>query len=137
MNKSLIVSVIGLTLVLLVSGCSFDQMIEKVSPQAEGVILYGNEARVNSDIDDSRESLKSSETYAIKVNQDDKSEIIIMNKKTAKDLVDKELLRRVSDDVDNADEAEAIDSLPKVTKDTPILFSSKEVDSLQVGEKQY
>jgi len=62
---------------------------------------------------------------------------MIMNKKTAKQLVDKALLRRVSDDVDNANEVEAIDSLPKFTKDTPILFANKKVDSLQVGERQY
>jgi len=137
MNKSLIVGVIGLTLVLLVSGCSFDQMIEKVSPQAKGVILYGNEATVNKDIDDNRESLKSSDTYTIKVNQDDKNKIIIMNKKTAKDLVSKGLLQKVKDDPENADQTEPIDSLPKVTKETPILFASREVDNLEVGEKQY
>src|SRR5699024_8563965 len=136
MNKSLIVSVIGFMSVLIISGCSFDQVVEKVSPQAKGVMLYGDEDTVNNDIDDNDEELKSSETYTIKVNQDDENNVMIMNKKTAEDLVDKELLRRVSND-DNADEAEAIDSLPKVTKDTPILFSSKEADHLQVGEKQY
>lgn len=137
MKKSLIVSVIGLISVLIISGCSFNQIIDKVSPQAEGVILYGDEDTVNNDIDDNREGLKSSATYAIKINQDDKNKIMIMNKKTAKALVNKGLLRKINDDVENTAKTESIDALPKVTKDTSILFASKEVDHLEVGEKQY
>lgn len=137
MKKIFIMSVIGLMSVLIISGCSVDQAIEKVSPQAKGVILYGDEDTVKSDIDDNYEELKSSETYTIKVNQDNENNIMIMNQKTAKDMVDKALLRRVNNEGNDADETEAIDSLPNVKKDTPILFSSKEVDNLKVGEKQY
>lgn len=137
MNKSLIVSAIGLISVLLISGCSLNQIIEKVSPQAEGVILYGNEDTVNNDIDGNREGLKSSDTYTVKLNQDDENKVMIINKKTAKDLVNQGLLRKVSDDPENADKTEPIDSLPKVTKDTSVLFASQEVDNVEVGEKQY
>lgn len=137
MNKSLLVSALGLISILLLSGCSFDQIIEKVSPQAEGVILYGNEDTVNEDIADSREGLKSSDTHAVKVSQDDENKVMIMNEKTAKSLVNKGLLRKISDDAENSDQTEPIDSLPKVTKETPVLFASKEIDNVEAGEKQY
>lgn len=135
MNKSLIMSAIGLISVLLVSGCSFDQIVEKISPQAKGVILYGDEDTVKSDIDDNRENLQSSDTYTIKVNQDDENKIMIIHEQTAKSLVNKGLLREVSND--NSNKTESIDSLPKVTKETPVLFASKELDNLEVGKKQY
>lgn len=137
MKKLLAFSFIGLISILFISGCSFSEIVNKISRQAEGVVLYGNEDSVNNDIDKNSKALKSSDTYAIKLNQNDKNKTMIMNKTTAKDLMKKGLLRKISDDSKNSDETEPIKSLPEVTKDTPVLFANTDVDKFKVGEKEY
>lgn len=137
MKKLLAFSCIGLISILFMSGCSFGEIVNKISRQAEGVVLYGNEDSVNNDIDKNSKALKSSDTYAIKLNQSDKNKTMIMNKTTAKDLMKKGLLRKINDDKKNSDETEPIKSLPEVTKDTPVLFANTDVDKFKVGEKEY
>lgn len=56
------------------------------------MIVYGDEDTANDGIDVNFEKLKSSDTYTVKINQDDENKLMIMNEKTAENLVDKGLL---------------------------------------------
>ncbi|WP_019390715.1 lipoprotein BA_5634 family protein [Priestia filamentosa] len=110
----------------LMSGCS---ATKEAFQKANGVILYGNQQQISDALNQDKKDIKEKDEYTIKVAEDGKQDMMILDKTTAKALVEKKLLKEVTKDNDT----EAITSLPKVTKDTNALFAKQEVKEMNLA----
>ncbi|MFP7225406.1 lipoprotein BA_5634 family protein [Priestia filamentosa] len=110
----------------LMSGCS---ATKDAFQKANGVILYGNQQQISDTLNQDKKDIKEKDEYTIKVAEDGKQDMMILDKTTAKALVEKKLLKEVTKDNDT----EAITSLPKVTKDTNALFAKQEVKEMNLA----
>ncbi|WP_216700711.1 lipoprotein BA_5634 family protein [Priestia filamentosa] len=110
----------------LMSGCS---ATKDAFQKANGVILYGNQQQISDALNQDKKDIKEKDEYTIKVAEDGKQDMMILDKTTAKALVEKKLLKEVTKDNDT----EAITSLPKVTKDTNALFAKQEVKEMNLA----
>ncbi|MDT3762139.1 lipoprotein BA_5634 family protein [Priestia filamentosa] len=110
----------------LMSGCS---ATKDAFQKANGVILYGNQQQISDALNQDKKDIKEKDEYTIKVAEDGKQDMMILDKTTAKALVEKKLLKEVTKDNDT----EAITSLPKVTKDINALFAKQEVKEMNLA----
>ncbi|MFP7484343.1 lipoprotein BA_5634 family protein [Priestia filamentosa] len=110
----------------LMSGCS---ATKEAFQKANGVILYGNQQQISDALNQDKKDIKEKDEYTIKIAEDGKQDMMILDKTTAKALVEKKLLKEVTKDNDT----EAITSLPKVTKDTNALFAKQEVKEMNLA----
>lgn len=110
----------------LMTGCS---AAKDAFQKANGVIVYGNQQQISDALNQDKKDIKEKDEYTIKVAEDGKQDMMIVDKTTAKALVEKKLLKEVTKDNDT----EAITSLPKVTKDTSALFAKQEVKEMNLA----
>lgn len=107
------------------SGCS---LLEKEN----GIIAYGSEQQVNTVIDKYNNDIKEKNTYKMKRTILEDKKVLVMDKKTGKELVKKGLLKKVDKD----DDTEAVDKLPVVSSNHGVLFAKEKVENVTIdGEK--
>lgn len=137
MKKYLSVCVTAVLAGFMLTGCSG---IKEVFQKANGVILYGDQQQIEDSIQKEKDDLIEKDEYMIKVVQNGEKKILILNENTAKDLVKKELLKKVT----NETEVEPITALPEVTKGKGVLFAKQKTEevhlegmNLEVSEVSY
>ncbi|WP_102272634.1 lipoprotein BA_5634 family protein [Cytobacillus massiliigabonensis] len=121
MRKILSVCMTAILASSMITGCS---AIKDVFEKANGVILYGDQQQITDSIKQEQNDLIKKDEYAIKVVENGGKKILLLNEKTAKDLVEKELIKKVTNETDT----EPITSLPKVTKGKGVLFAKQKAE---------
>lgn len=125
MKKYLSVCVTAVLAGFMLTGCS---AIKEAFQKANGVILYGDQQQIEDSIQKEKDDLIEKEEYTVKVVQNGEKKILILNENTAKDLVKKELLKKVTNETDT----EPITSLPEVTKGKGVLFAKQKTEEVHL-----
>jgi len=107
------------------SGCS---VLTKVTGKPNGMIVYGTEEHVQKVADKHKKEAKETDVYKMKLATIDDKRVLVMNTKTAEELVKKELLKKV----EQGDNTKAIDKLPAVTVEQGVLFAKEKVESAAI-----
>ncbi len=110
------------------SGCSIMDMI---APQANGVLMYGDEAVVQQTIDQHKKEIESEAKYTVKFDKVNDQKVLIMNKTTAEKFVKEKLLRKV-----DGEDTKPITTLPSVSNDAGIVFAKTEQSDIVIGDKK-
>ncbi|RAS91781.1 hypothetical protein A3863_04700 [Priestia endophytica] len=103
----------------LMTGCN---SAKNAFQKANGVIVYGNQQQIGDALSQDKKDIKETDEYTVKIAEVGKQDMMILDKTTAKSLVEKKLLKEVTKNNDT----KAVTSLPKVTKDNSILFAKQE-----------
>ena len=127
MKKSLVVFVHVIVLGSLLSGCN---PIDKFFPQANGIILYGDQQQIESSFKKVKTSLEE-DAYSMKIAKVVDQEIVILEEKTAKELVEKGLLKEVI----NGTDTEPVTSLRELKKHEMVLFAKEKLDEVTLEGK--
>lgn len=114
--------VLGLTL----TGCS-------LFPKANGIILYGDEQQITDSLDQEKENLIEEEQFTIKLADEEEQRIMIMNEETAHALIEKGLIMKVK----NANESEAISSIPELAQGESILFAKEVRNEISIEGQSF
>ena len=133
MKKLLATATFAVFLVLLMGGCSIEDLKDRYFPQAQGVLLYGDKEVLEEDIEAQQNHLVDHEVYAVKIEEVDEEKIMIMKEDAAQKLLNKGLFREVL----KGDKVGRIDQLAEVIEDRPLLFSKKEQKNIKLGETIY
>ncbi|QED49325.1 lipoprotein BA_5634 family protein [Cytobacillus dafuensis] len=129
MKKLLSVCLTAMIAGSIMTGCSaFKEAFEK----ANGLILYGEEQKIDDAFNKEENELKEKDKYTIKVAEDNDQKIMILDEKTANALIEKKLLKEVK----NGDDTEPITSLPEVTKGKGLLFAKQQVEKVSLDGQQ-
>ncbi|MGH0945449.1 lipoprotein BA_5634 family protein [Bacillus mycoides] len=107
------------------SGCS---LFTKLTGKPNGMIVYGTEEQVQQVADKHKKEAKEKDVYKMKVATIEGKKVLVMNTKTAEELVKKELFKKV----ENGDSTKAIDKLPAVTAEQGVLFAKNKVESAAI-----
>ncbi|CAM4371721.1 hypothetical protein BAMA_23250 [Bacillus manliponensis] len=91
--------------------------------KANGFVLYGTETQVQAVAD--KEKPAEKDMYKMKVVNIDDKKVLVMDQKTADELMKKELLKKVEND-----KTTAIDKLPTVTENQGVLFAKEEMTNV-------
>lgn len=129
MKKVLIVFTTVAIAGFLLSGCN---EIKKMFENANGIIVYGDQKQIESVFEKEKKELQEKDAYSIKVAKVDEQKAIILDKPTAKALVEKELLRKIKAN----DETEALTKLPETAKDQNILFAKDTIEDVMIEEQK-
>lgn len=124
MKKILTVFVNVTVLGFLLSGCN---PIDKYFPQANGIILYGDQQQIESSFEKVEKSLEE-DGYSVKVAEAGDQEIVILEEKTAKAILEKGLFIEVINDSDT----EPITSLRDLKKNEMVLFAKEKVNEVTI-----
>lgn len=109
----------------MLTGCS---AIKEAFQKANGVILYGDQQQIAASFQKEKDDLIEKDEYPIKVVENGEKKILILNENTAKDLVKKQLLKKVTNETDT----EPITSLPEVTKGKGVLFAKQKTEEVHL-----
>ncbi|MGG1149715.1 lipoprotein BA_5634 family protein [Bacillus wiedmannii] len=107
------------------SGCS---LLTKLTGKPNGMIVYGTEEHVQKVADKHKKEAKETDVYKMKITTIDDKRVLVMNTKTAEELVKKELLK----EVEQGDNTKTIDTLPAVTVEQGVLFAKEKVESATI-----
>lgn len=91
---------------------------------ANGIILYGDEEKVLSSLQEEHKRQVEKDSFSVKIIEADDKRTLIMDEATAKELVEKELLKGVE-----GDDAKAITKLPKISQGEGVLFTKTPDDA--------
>lgn len=125
MKKVLSVCIAAVLAGFMLTGCS---AIKEAFQKANGVILYGDQQQIEDSIQKEKDDLIEKDEYTIKVVQNGEKKILILNENTAKDLVKKELLKKVTNETDT----EPITALPEVIKGKAILYAKQKGEEVHL-----
>lgn len=125
MKKVLSVCIAAVLAGFMLTGCS---AIKEAFQKANGVILYGDQQQIEDSIQKEKDDLIEKDEYTIKVVQNGEKKILILNENTAKDLVKKELLKKVTNETDT----EPITVLPEVIKGKAILYAKQKGEEVNL-----
>lgn len=125
MKKVLSVCIAAVLAGFMLTGCS---AIKEAFQKANGVILYGDQQQIEDSIQKEKDDLIEKDEYTIKVVQNGEKKILILNENTAKDLVKKELLKKVTNETDT----EPITALPEVIKGKAILYAKQKGEEVNL-----
>ncbi|MHA6261526.1 lipoprotein BA_5634 family protein [Sporosarcina sp. CAU 1771] len=123
MRKLLSVCLVALIAGSILTGCTG---VTKMFTKANGIVLYGDHQQIEQSFKQEEKDLKSKDAYKIKIVEDGDQKIMVLDKKTAQALVDKELLKEVTTD----NKTEPITSIPKGVS---ILFAKEELDEVNLN----
>lgn len=126
MKKSLLTGVSMVVLGLTLTGCS-------LFPKANGIILYGDEQQITDSLDQEKENLIEEEQFTIKLADEEEQRIMIMNEETAHALIEKGLIMKVK----NANESEAISSIPELAQGESILFAKEVRNEISIEGQSF
>ena len=129
MKKTILCMLTTLMAVIALSGCS-------MFAKANGVILYGEEAEILNAVDKEQGKKQKKdkpvevEQHKIKIVTNDNQKVMILKEETAQSLVNKDLIREITNQ--EKGRTEAVSSLSKVAKGEAILFTKEESYELEV-----
>lgn len=117
MKKKALLMVSAFLAAMVLTGCSLFET-------ANGIILYGDEEKVLSSLEEEHKGQVEKDSFSVKIIEADDKRTLIMDESTAKELVEKELLKKVS-----GDDAKAIPELPKSSQGEGVLFAKTPDDA--------
>ncbi|EJR91143.1 lipoprotein BA_5634 family protein [Bacillus cereus] len=122
--------IVGLGLATLISmgalsGCSL------FSEKTNGVVYYGSEQPVKTAIS-AVSGVREKDSYKMKLAIFNDKNVLIMEKKTANELVKKELWKKVG----NGDETKVINKLPTITTEQGVLFAKEKLENVMIDGKK-
>lgn len=130
-NMIMIKKVIGFSLAatfaaVALTGCGL------LPQKSNGLILYGSDQQIDSQIKKYNKDLKDNNSFKIKILEVNKQKTLVMSKNTAEELIKIEALRQVE-----GENTKPIDKLPEVTKEKAIMFAKNEMKDFKVDGKNY
>lgn len=96
---------------MVLTGCSLFET-------ANGIVLYGDEAKVLSSLEEEHKGQIEKDSYSVKIIEKDDKRTLVMDDNTAKALVEMDLLKEVKNN-----EAKSLSELPKATQGEGVLFA--------------
>ncbi|MBS9804996.1 lipoprotein BA_5634 family protein [Bacillus cereus] len=109
------------------SGCSIMDMI---APQANGIVMYGDENGVQKTMDQYKDKIESQNKFEAKLGTVNEKKVLIMNKTTAEKMVKEKMLKKVV-----KEDVEPIKALPSISDEAGIVFAKEEKDVVIDGKK--
>ena len=120
MKKTILGIITTLMAVVVLSGCS-------MFAKANGVILYGEEVEIQNAVEKEQEKKKDKpvevEQHKIKILTNDSQKVMILKEETAQSLVNKKLIREITNQ--EKGKSVAVSSLSKVAKGEALLFTKE------------
>ncbi|MEN1938061.1 lipoprotein BA_5634 family protein [Paenibacillus sp. 102] len=110
------------------SGCSIMDMI---APQANGVIMYGDDAVVQQKMDQYKDKIESGHKFEAKFGTFNDQKVLIMSKTTADKMVKEKVLRKVE-----GENVKPITVLPSLSEDTGVVFAKTEQNDVVIDGKK-
>ncbi|MBO1579616.1 lipoprotein BA_5634 family protein [Bacillus sp. XF8] len=110
------------------SGCSIMDMI---APQANGVIMYGDDAVVQQKMDQYKDKIESGHKFEAKFGTVNNQKVLIMNKTTADKMVKEKVLKKVE-----GEDVKPIKTLPSISDDAGIIFAKTEQNDVEIDGKK-
>ena len=112
----------------ILSGCSIMDMI---SPQANGVIMYGDDAVVQQKMDEYKGKTKSEHKFEAKFAAVNDKKVLIMNKTTADKMEKEKVLKKVDED-----DVKPITTLPSISDEAGVIFAKTEQNDVVIDGKK-
>ena len=131
MKKTILGIITTLMAVVVLSGCS-------MFAKANGVILYGEEEEILTAVEKEQEKKKKKdkpvevEQHKIKILTNDSQKVMILKEETAQSLVNKKLIREITNS--EKGKSEAVSSLSKVAKGEALLFTKEKSYELELED---
>jgi hypothetical protein len=122
------IACVALLSLTLFSGCG---LLNIISKQADGIIVYGDQKQVETTINDYKKDVKSDEIQTIKVVETNNQQTLVMSKSTAEALQKKELFYTVT----NGDNTELLKDVPNITAEKGIYFAKTEIKDFSLDGK--
>ncbi|PFZ07862.1 hypothetical protein COL60_18545 [Bacillus pseudomycoides] len=110
------------------SGCSIMDMI---APQANGVIMYGDDVAVQQKIAQYKGEIESEHKFEAKFATVNDKKVLIMNKTTADKMVKEKVLKKVE-----GEDAKPIATLPAISDDAGAVFAKAEQNDVIIDGKK-
>ncbi|PDY46268.1 lipoprotein BA_5634 family protein [Bacillus pseudomycoides] len=110
------------------SGCSIMDMI---APQANGVIMYGDDVAVQQKIAQYKGKIESEHKFEAKFATVNDKKVLIMNKTTADKMVKEKVLKKVE-----GEDAKPIATLPAISDDAGAVFAKAEQNDVIIDGKK-
>jgi len=110
------------------SGCSIMDMI---APQANGVIMYGDDVAVQQKIAQYKGKIESEHKFEAKFTTVNDKKVLIMNKTTADKMVKEKVLKKVE-----GEDAKPIATLPAISDDAGAVFAKAEQNDVIIDGKK-
>ncbi|MGO4180607.1 lipoprotein BA_5634 family protein [Paenibacillus sp. TAF43_2] len=125
--KKLLIAMLSLVAVILIAGyVGKDSIVEKIFPQAKGVIVYGEKQQIDDVLTKHAEQLETKEVYELKIEIADGQKIMYLSQSTIQGLLKRELLTEVEAD----GKTKKVKSLSTVPSGEGLLFAKKESDKI-------
>lgn len=121
---------IGLSLAAVISVSALTGCTSIFGGKANGLILYGTENQIQSQITKYKNDITENHSYEVKVLDINNQKTLVMSHTIAKNLQKQGLLRTVK-----GEETTALKDLPDVTKEKPLLFAKTEMKDIKIDNK--
>lgn len=134
MRKVLKVCMAGIVSASMLGACSFGK---KEEPR-NGALLIGEEQPLKEIANQHKNEIKSNDLFKVKRTETDGKQVLIMNQKTAENVVEKGILRE-SDNARDLNSSNPITSLPTVPKGKAVMFTNpqnKTINKITVNNKK-
>lgn len=134
MKKIMKLCVVGVVSISLLGACSFGK---KEEPR-NGALLIGEEQSLKEIVNQHKSEIKSNDLYKVKKTESDGNQVLIMNQKTAGEIVKKGVLRESDNDRD-LNSSDPIYSLPTIPKGKAVMFTrkkNKDIKGIKVNDKK-
>ncbi|KFN02324.1 hypothetical protein D0U04_08185 [Bacillus clarus] len=110
------------------SGCS---IVDMISPQAKGIVMYGDDIGVQKTMDQYKDKIESQHKFESKFATANDQKALIMNKTTAEKMIKEKVLRKV-----DKDNVEPITTLPAISEEAGIVFAKNEQSDVVMDGKK-
>ncbi|PGS77496.1 hypothetical protein COC69_19735 [Bacillus cereus] len=134
MKKVMKLCIIGVVSISVLGACSFGK---KEEPR-NGAVLIGEEQPLKEIVAQNKGEIESNDLYKVKRAESDENQVLIMNQKTAEDIVKKGILRESDNDRD-INSSDPIYSLPTIPKGKAMMFTRKKnkaIKEIKVNDKK-
>ncbi|NIL29102.1 lipoprotein BA_5634 family protein [Bacillus thuringiensis] len=134
MKKVMKLCTVGIVSLSMLGACSFG---EKEEPR-NGALLIGEEQPLKEIVNQHKSEIKSNDLYKVKRTESNGKQILIMNQKTAEDVVKNGILRESDNDKD-INSSDPISSLPNIPKGKALMFTNpknKDINEITLNGKK-
>ncbi len=134
MKKVMKVCMAGIVSISMLGACSFGK---KEEPR-NGALLIGEEQPLKEIVSQHKSDIKSNDVYQVKRTESNGKQVLIMNQKTAENVVKKGILRE-SDNDNGTNSSDPITSLPNIPKGKGVMFTNpknKAINEITVNDKK-
>ncbi|WP_439020536.1 lipoprotein BA_5634 family protein [Bacillus thuringiensis] len=132
MKKVMKVCMAGIVSISILGACSFG----KTEEPRNGAVIIGEEQRLKEIVNQHKSEIKSTDLYKVKRAESDGKQVLIMDQKTAEDVVKKGILRE-SDNDNDTNSSDPITSLPNIPKGKAVMFTNqknKDIKQITVND---